>query len=444
MNFLDYFNVIYGNNGGGKMEKEKSKSKSRKKKVIVITALLLVIVIGVIGVNSLKGKEEGVEVDVMTLEKGQITVTVPANGLLEEVEKQTIYVEDSAKVLSIEVEEGDYVVAGQVLALLDGEDLDIQMDIKKEMLEINKLELEKLEKAYEEEKAEEKRQLESRLRKMEEAKADLEKHEELYEHGAISQQEYENYKRTYEDAKESYKALKDRQDTHELDVEKMKKNIAITQLEIEEIAKRIEKQESKIVSSINGVVTNIHLEEGSFVNPSNPGFVISNVDDLAIEINVNEYDIAKVEIGQEVEIETDALPGKTFKGVVEKIAPVAKIMSTGQTNETVIPVTIKVEEKDELLKPGFSVKTKIICQEKEDVLVLPFDVIMVESNGAKNVFVVRDDILHKMEVQTGVESDFDVEIVAGLEEGDKIVMNPSSMLEDGMKVIVNERQQDDK
>lgn len=426
------------------MTKEKSKNKNKKKKILIVAVLLVVMAIAVVGVNALRGKEQGIEVDVLTLEKGEITVTVPANGVLEEIEKQTIYVEDSAKVLSIEVEEGDYVTAGQVLALLDGEDLDIQMDIKKQMLEINKIELAKLEKTYKKEKAEENRQLESRLRKMEDAKEDLDRNKELYQHGAISQQEYINSERVFEDAKEGYEEVQQRQDTFEFDIEKMKKNIEITQLEIADIAKRIEKQEGKIVSSINGVVTNIHLEEGSIVNPSNPGFVISNVEDLSIEINVNEYDIAKVEIGQEVEIQTDALTGRTFKGVVEKIAPVAKGMSTGQTNETVIPITIKVEETDDVLKPGFSVKTKIISQQKEDVLVLPFDTIMTESNGAKNVFVVKDDILHKVEVQTGIESDFDIEIIAGLEEGDKIVLNPSMVLQEGMKVIVNERQRDDK
>ena len=439
--FLDESQII-SSIGGEKMTKEKSKNKKRK--ILIGIVVLIVIVIGIVGVNALKGREEGIVVDVLTLEKGEITVTVPANGVLEEIEKQTIYVEDSAKVLSIEVEEGDYVKAGQVLALLDGEDLEIQRDIKKQMLEINKIELAKLEKAQDEERAEKNRQLESRLRKMREASEDLERNKELYQHGAISQQEYRDIERIFEDAKEGYEEIEKRQDTFEFDIDKMKKNIDITQLEIVDINKRIEKQEGKIVSSINGVVTNIHLEEGSIVNPSNPGFVISNVENLAIDINVNEYDIAKVEIGQEVEIQTDALMGKTFKGVVQKIAPVAKAMSTSQTNETVIPITIKVEEKDDLLKPGFSVKTKILCQQKGDVLVLPFDTIMTESNGAKKVFVVRDDILHKIEVQTGIESDFDIEIVSGLDEGDKIVLNPSMILQEGMKVIVNEGQQDEK
>lgn len=420
-----------------------SKGKS-KKKIILIVVIFIMIAAAIGTATALKGKEQGVEVDVLTLEKGNITVTVPANGILEEVEKQIIYAENSAKVLSIEVEEGDIVTPGQVLALLDGEDLEIQLAIKKQTLEMNKIDLAKLEKNYEEEKAGQRRQMESSLRKLQDAKEDLERNQELYKHGAISQQEYRNSERAYEEAVRNYEEIEGKQDTLMFDIEKMRKNIAITELEIAEIEKRIEKQEGKLVSSIDGVVTAIHVEEGSFVNTSNPSFVISNIDDLSIEINVSEYDISKVQIGQEVEIETDAVSGRVFKGVVEKIAPVAKIMATGQTNETVVPVTIKVEETDHLLKPGYSVKTRIICQEKEGVLIVPFDAVITEANGAKIVFVVKEDILHKVEVQTGIESDFDIEVIAGLEEGDQIVLNPSMTLQEGMKVIVKERQEEGK
>lgn len=419
------------------------KGKLKKKKVIIFVVVIAVVVIAAIGtVGAIRGKNQGVMVDVSTLQKGEITVTVPANGILEEIEKQTIYAENSAKVLSIEVEEGDIVTEGQVLALLDGEDLEIQMAIKKEMLEMNKIDLAKLQSTQEQERTEHNRQLESSLIEMEDAKEDLDRNKQLYEHGAISLKEYRDSERAFEDAVKRHEEIQQKENTIGYDIEKMKKNIAITELEIAEIEKRLEKQEGKIISSINGVVTNIHVEEGSFVNTSNPSFVISNVEDLAIEINVSEYDISKVKVGQEVEIQTDALAGKVFKGVVEKISPVARNMSTSQTNETVVSVTIKVEETDDVLKPGFSVKTKIICQQKEDVLTVPFDAIMTEVNGAKNVFVVKDDILHKVEVQTGIESDFDIEIIAGLEENDKIVLNPSAVLEEGMKVIVNEKEQE--
>ncbi|AOY75732.1 efflux RND transporter periplasmic adaptor subunit [Clostridium formicaceticum] len=415
-----------------------SKSKS-KKKIIIFAVIMVIIAVTIVTAAAMRGKEQEISVDVFTLKKGEITVTVPANGILEEVERQTIYTEDSAKVLSIEVEEGDHVTAGQVLALLDGDDLEIQLNIKEKNLEMNKIELAKLEKIYGEEKTEHNRRLESASRKMEEAKRDFDRDKELYEHGAISQQEYRQSERNFEDAVESYEEIQAKVYTTEFDIDRMKKSIAVTELEIREIQNRIEKQEDKILSSINGVVTAIHLEEGSFVNPANPGFVISNIEDLTIEIKVSEYDIAKVELGQEVEIQTDAITGKTFKGIVEKISPVAKRESTGQTTETIIPVTIKVEEKDDLLKPGFSVKTRIISQQKEGVLVVPFDTITMEANGAKTVFIVKEEVLHKVEVQTGIESDFEIEIVDGLQEDDKIVLNPSMYLQEGMKVVVNER-----
>ncbi len=410
-------------------------AKKKNKKIIFIgVVVLLVVLIAIKILAGIRGGGNGLAVDTMTLERGNILVTVPANGVLEEVEKQTIYAENSAKVLSIQVEEGDYVEAGQVLALLDGEDLEIQLAIKKQLLHINKLDLEKLDK----ERVRQDHQLEHRSAILEDAKEDLERARTLYEHGAISQQEDRIKERAHEEAIRAYREAELGQESLQIDIEKMMKNIAIAELEIADIEKRIEKQEGKIVSSINGVVTAIHVEEGSFVNTTNPSFVISNMEDLSIGINVSEYDIGKVEIGQEVEIETDAVKGRIFKGVVDKIAPVAKSMTSGQTNETVVAVEIKVEERDALLKPGFSVKTRIISQEEEDVLKIPFDAIITESNGAKVVFTVKDNLLHKVEVKTGIESDFDVEILEGLEEGDVFIITPSLTMQEGSKLIIND------
>ncbi|SDJ93659.1 efflux RND transporter periplasmic adaptor subunit [Natronincola ferrireducens] len=422
-----------------------AKGKSKKKKIIILAVVFLVIAIATVGATTaFRNKKEGVSVDILTLTKGGITVTVPANGVLEEIEKHTIFTETTTKVLSIEVKEGDYVQKGQMLAMLDTKDLGNQLAIKRNLLEMDKIDLAKLEVAREETIDENNRRVEGSLRTIEDTKKTLMRNTELYNHGAISKEEFEASERAYEDAKRAYGEAAKTSDIMAFDIEKMKKKIEITKLEIADMEREVQKQEDKIISPIEGMVTAINLEEGGFTNPTNPSFIISNIEDLAIEINVSEYDIAKVEVGQEVEIETDALSGTTFKGFVERVAPVAKRLATGQTTETVIPVTIKVKENHELLKPGFSVKTKIISQQKEDVLVIPFDAIILEQNGAKIVFVVREDILHKVEVQTGIESDFDIEIIRGLEVGDKIVLNPSMTLTEGMKVIVNERQQKEK
>ncbi|AKL93851.1 efflux transporter, RND family, MFP subunit [Clostridium aceticum] len=415
-----------------------SKTKWKKKMMIVVVAAV-VMVAAIVTVTAMRGKEQRAFVDVFALQKGAIAVTVPANGVLEEVEKQTIYTETNVKVVSVEVKEGDFVKAGQVLATLDSEDLGNQLEIKKKMLGMEKIELAKLEGDQEEAVAEHRRRIERSFSLVEEAKASLERSKELYDHGAIPQQAYRDEERAYEDALRDYEEIKEKRVSAEFDIQRMQKKIAITELEIREIQEKMGKQQNKIISHIDGVVTAVHLEAGSIANPANPSFVISNTKDLRIEIKVSEYDIAKVALGQEVEIQTDAVADKTFRGVVEKIAPVARRESTGQTTETVIAVTIKVEETDDLLKPGFTVKTKIINQQQEDVLLVPFDTIMTEANGAKTVFVVEEDILHRVEIQTGIESDFEIEIIEGLEVDQKIVLNPSMDLQEGMKVLVNER-----
>ncbi|MCC5912277.1 MAG: efflux RND transporter periplasmic adaptor subunit [Clostridiaceae bacterium] len=416
-----------------------SKGKSKKKMLIaVVISMIIIVAVGGI-TTALRGKEQGIAVNVMAVEKGAIIVTVPANGILEEIDRHMVFTENATKVLSVKVQEGDYVQKGQLLAVLDTKDLSHQLEIKKHMLDIDKIELEKLETISNQAIASQERKIESSLGAMEEAKKVWERKEELYHNGAIAKQEYEASQRNYEDAKRAYEEAKANNNTTEFDIERMRRRIKITELEIEELKKDMQRQSPKITSPIEGIVIDINLQEGAMSNPTNPSFIVSNIENLEIQINVSEYDIAKVEVGQIVTIETDAIPGESFEGMVERIAPVAKRMSTGQTTETIIPVTIKVKETDAVLKPGFSVRTKIISEEKEDVLIVPFDTIITEANGAKVVFVVREGLLHKVEVQTGIESDFDVEIIDGLQEGDEIVANPSVSLQEGDTVIINGR-----
>jgi HlyD family secretion protein len=410
----------------------------KKKKLLVLLAVIFIAaVVSVSIVLASIGRNQGILVDVQTVEKGEITVRVPAKGVLEEVEKQMIFNESSGKILSIQVEEGDEVKEGQILAILDTADLSNKLQIKKKMLEIDRIELSRIQSLNQ--KAQENRiqLIKESERALEDAKKQLEISEKLYVGGAISKMEYEKSFKGYEETLRAYETAKNDRDEFGFDMEKILQKIAISQLEIKDFEEEMEKQMPNITSPMNGVVTAINVEEGAFSNPAVPSFVISDITNLKIEINVSEYDIAKVKMGQEVEIETEALTGQVFKGLVEKIAPVAKRVTTGQITETMVPVTINVKEKEELLKPGFSVNTRIIAEEKKDVIVVPFDSIITEQEGTKIIYIVKEGILHRIEVETGIESDFEIEVTRGLTIQDQIVLNPSPMLKEGITVKIN-------
>lgn len=402
----------------------------KSKKLIIIVIIIILVGIGTAAATrAARTGNLGIPVEVVTIAKGDIVVKVPANGILEEVEKQMVYYEGSAKVKSIEVELGQRVTKGQLLATVDATDLKNKIDVAREQLEIERISLEKVEKSRLE-------AIDSSKSILTEARLNLERNKALFEKGAISQVEFEKLQKSCEDAEKVYQQYLDNEDALYYDIQKLHKQLNVSRMNIDDQVAQQQKQSAHIVSSMEGVVTQQNIQLGSFTSPTSPCFVISNLEHLEIKIDVSEYDIGKVHIGQEVEIVTDAMADKIFKGTVEKIAPVASRVNTGQSIETVVNVTIKVLETNEFLKPGFTVKTRIISDSSENTIVVPFDAIQTENEGTRYVYVVKDGIVEKREVQIGVESDFSIEVVSNLTEGEEVIVNPPANLADGDRVLV--------
>ncbi|KAB3532425.1 efflux RND transporter periplasmic adaptor subunit [Alkaliphilus pronyensis] len=403
--------------------------KSKKKLVIVLVALLVIAGISAAVVSASRGGKQGITVDAKAIELGEISVEIPANGMLEEIDKESVFHDINAKVEAVEVEVGDPVKKGQVLATLDSEEFGNRLDISKAQLEMEQLSLQRLKTSRQE-------AIDNIVRELEEVKSAYERSKELFESGGISQLEYNQSEKAYRDLQRSHQQYINNEDSLYYDIKRTEKQITISQLNIQDTQKEMEKLQGEITSPMDGLVTQVNVEKGSFTNPSVPAFVVADTANLQIIINVSEYDISKIQLGQEVEIETDALPDTVFSGEIEKIAPIASRMSTGQTNETVVPVTIKVIDQHQMLKPGFSVKTRIVSEKKDSTVVVPFDSIMMEEDK-QFVFVISNDTLEKREVEIGIESDFHVEVTKGLAEGDIIVLRPNMDLKDGDSVIVN-------
>jgi|GEM_PF-864202 len=406
--------------------------KNKARKIIFVSVILVVVLVGSIGiVSATRNKQRFISVNAMTVESGNIMVRVPANGVIEEVNRHLVTHDSVSKVLSVEVKEGDAVKAGQVLANLEGTDIYVKLKIKQSQLDIDRLDLERLENQRE-------RTEQDLIQAKSEAQEAFEQNKTLFEAGAISKVDYDKTLELLEKAESEYTEFSTFRDSLFIDIEKMKIKIEISKLEIEELLNEEKKMGTKILSPIDGIVTKVSLEKGMSVSPTNPSFIVSDLSELKVDINVSEYDISKVRVGQTVEINSDAI-GTTLYGEVSEIAPIASNVSTGQVAETVIPVTVKLFENSEGVKPGFSVRTRIICEQKENIIVVPFDTIISEQNGAKVVWVITEnDTLKKVEVQTGLESDFELEVIEGLKLGDRIVLDPSSDLKEDIKVDVNE------
>lgn len=186
----------------------------------------------------------------------------------------------------------------------------------------------------------------------------------------------------------------------------------------------------------DGVIINKYAEVGSVVTAgrssmggSGQGITIVDIADISrmqVVVNVDETDIAKIKMNQEVEVTVDVFSEEKFEAKVVKIAPMAEV----EQNVTTIPVTVELAKTDNRLKPEMNATCDFIIRRAKNVLYLPIDAVTMTDKGAE-VNVVKGGH-EKMKskpappeqkiVKTGISGDDYIEIVEGLKEKDKVII----------------------
>ena len=183
-----------------------------------------------------------------------------------------------------------------------------------------------------------------------------------------------------------------------------------------------------IRSPISGTVIEKNFKAGDKVDGASSGSlaVIYDLSCLKMEMNVSELDIGKIQPGQTVEITADALPGQMFTGTVERVS----ISGTTTGGFTTYPVTIRLDDYGDL-RPGMNVAADIVGDTAADVLCVPVDAVergntvLVPGPGAMTpdgAAVADPALLESRQVTLGRNDEQYIEITAGLEEGETVLV----------------------
>jgi len=181
-----------------------------------------------------------------------------------------------------------------------------------------------------------------------------------------------------------------------------------------------------VVAPRDGVVVQKYVEEGSIItggkssfSGSGSGVAIVDIADttrMMALVNVDETDIAQVQMGQRVVVTVDAFPGQKFTGKVTKIAPQAVVTQ----NVTTIPVTVEVDHPDKRLKPAMNATCEFIVSEKDNVVTVPSSAVK-ETRRGTFVTVLKDGKQEKRPVKTGITGPDQTEIIEGVQEGETVI-----------------------
>ena len=177
--------------------------------------------------------------------------------------------------------------------------------------------------------------------------------------------------------------------------------------------------QSKIIAPFAGTITEVRAVSGELVSSGNEAVRIDNLDNLMVDVYVSEVDINSVEIEQPVILTFDALANQEYSGIVDSISSAG----TDESGVVEFRVSVKVEDKDEAVKPGFTSVVSIITSEVEDALLIPTQAI-ISQNGVPVVMVVNPDgSTSAVPVELGATSDVNTQVISGdITVGDKLAV----------------------
>lgn len=450
--------------------------KKPSKKVIIFGAIFVIVAAFIIAKMAMP--KPVLPVKHTVLSKSKIVNSINVLGEINSKDSTNVYSTLSNPVKEVKVHVGDKVKAGDVLAILDSGSL--EKDVKQSEAttiasEANaKSDLEAKKKSYDNASYLYNSNLNSDIRNAEEvlksAKINLddkkrtyENNKALYDTDAITKTDLNKSEIDYSNAQSDYdKAtvaienvkLKAEQD---LDLAKSSYETAETNYNNKSQRIALEKQQSElekceIKASIDGTITVVNAVVG------NPGtgtlFEIENLDNMEVKTSIKEVDIANVKVGQRVEVKTDSTGEKAIAGEIVSVSPSAKkggasqvkadSQSTSSSSDVGFETKIKINDINENMKPGMSARVNIILNEKSDIYAIVSDSIVQNGNG-KSIYVAEKSgekpneyTIKELPVETGLESDFNVEISGeGITDGILIIDDPS-IHKVGDKIQINE------
>jgi HlyD family secretion protein len=386
-----------------------------KKRVLWIAGAVVVIG-GVAGGVALRNREDKLpEVETAKVERRNIVQKVSATGRIQPKSQVKISADVSAKIIKLAVKEGEWVEQGTLLVELDRERYvasveSAEASVRSAQANANLV-----------------------RQNMNKTEKEFTRSQELLSKNLESQSAYDAVHAAYQVELARYASVQDQVAQAEAALKQARDDLAKT----------------TIYAPMAGTISDLNKEQGEIAIGSqfqeDVIMVISDLSQMEAQVNVDENDIVSVAIGQEAEIEADALLGKPLKGVVYEIANSANVDAQGTSSQkTEFEVKVSILEPVEALRPGMTASAEISTKSNPNALSVPIQSVAVrtvdqltrEGEEAKDiadqftadkdgfveiVFCIEGGKAIAREVKTGIQSDDRIEILEGLTEGEEIV-----------------------
>jgi len=389
----------------------------------LILALLVIAVIAIPVSKRYFSSDSIKEVTVQTVSQHKIKASILASGQLKHEQEVKLSAEVIGKVTRLFVKEGDEVKQGQIVLQIDDESYLAAVEQQQAVVNQQSVAIER------------QKLVVSNLKRQ------LKRSRELFKQGLLDLDAYESA-------------------THRHQLAQVDKDGALEQLKqvkalLEQAKDRLSK--TKVLSPINGLITSLDIKQGETAITGTTNIAgsslmtIANPESMLAEINIDEADIADVEIGQKAEIIAIAFANSPLIGTVESIALSANRAPGSQSLSFAVKLKLTLENEPKnkpALRPGMSCRAEVFIQGEQERLAAPIKAIRVDEDNDEDrvdhfVFVIKDQKAIKVMIDTGISDDDYQEILSGIKTGDLLITGPDKILRhlkdgDQVSMIANE------
>jgi membrane fusion protein (multidrug efflux system) len=337
-----------------------------------------------------------VSVKAQIVTRGDVATFIMASTTLDAVRSVDVYAKATGIAMAVNFEEGDLVPAGKVLIKLD--DREIRNEYTQADLAVRQAEI----------------ALEQAKVRKEQAASDYKRNSDLFKENLVSSQEYEKSKLDDEFSRLA-------SDNADYDLKVARERYAAAKIQLEN---------TEIMAPIDGVVTERPVELGDMIKVNDKVAALADMSLLLARVHVPETELHRIREGLSARIEPESMPGKSFTGTVKLISPT--IDSTTGTGK----VTLEIRDASHQLKPGMFVNVYLTTSMHQDVVKVLRKAIWHEKEEDWAFVIGPDNKVQKRKVTLGYTEEPWVEVVSGLNAGDKVVTVGQDSLDEGFSVQV--------
>ncbi len=328
----------------------------------------------------------------------------------------------SGKVERLFVTQGDKVIPGQLIAIIEHQDLQKEVDKAYANYKDALANLENIKKVYPAKISAQRKKIEAIKIELEQIERELKRYESLYKDGLISLTDLERIERDYKvkraELESETSTLLALESEYKKELERAEAQVLANKNAWEEA--KVKLSYAFVYAPIYGVVSEVTTQQGETVvaGLSAPTFItIIDLSKLQIECYVDETDIGKIAIGQQAFFTVDSYPNKIFRAKVKTIYPGAIIKNNVVFYDVVLEI---LDPYEGVLRPEMTAQVTIIAGKKENVLTVPSSAVKIDSQGNYYVMVKKEKEWEKRIVKVGWESRGKTEIISGLKEGEEV------------------------